>query len=449
MNEELKENSKFESGTNPHSKFIFQIYSLFSLKQGEFKLLFFSSLFIFSLFCSYALLRPIRDALGIHGGTDELKWLFLGTFIATLICSLIAMWLSGSIKRKLYTDAIFIFFGLNLFGFFIAMQIISDESLAFAWLCRVFYIWVSVFNLFIISSAWSVLADVFSKNQSKSMFGIISAGASLGGIAGASLVGFLRGVETQNFIFLSAFLLAFALILKNLILKEALNLLQNESERTNFTQKFNLPLPSKNPFEGFKIIVKSPYLLCFVGFILLLTSVSTFLYMEQARIVRSVFDSREARAAAFANIDLIVQSASFFIQIFLTAKIAKFFGIKWLLALLGFVIAVGFVMLSFTHPAFWGIAIVMSLRRIGEYALVKPAREMLFVPLNGESKYKVKNFLDTVVYRGGDTISSQIESVGLAKFGVGGVLLLGGVISLLWGFLGLNLAKKYENLDKK
>ena len=428
------------------AKFTDKIHSIFEIKHEEFKLLSYSSLFIFSLFCSYALLRPIRDALGIHGGTDELKWLFLGTFVATIVCSILAMWLSGSIKRKLYTNAIFIFFALNLLGFFVAMRFIDAQSLAFATLCRVFYIWVSVFNLFIISSAWSVLADVFSKNQSKSMFGIISAGASLGGIAGASLVSFLRGVSTQNFIFLSAFLLLFALILKNLIIKEGLNLLQNESEKANFTQKFSTPLPSKNPLDGFKIIAKSPYLLSFVGFVLLLTSVSTFLYMEQARIVRAVFETREARAAAFANIDLIVQSASFFIQIFLTAKIAKFFGIKWLLALLGFVIALGFIMLSFTHPAFWGIALVMSLRRVGEYALVKPARKMLFVPLDSESKYKVKNFLDTVVYRGGDALSSQVESIALAKFGVSGVLILGAIISFVWGILGLNLSKKYEKL---
>ena len=236
------------------------------------------------------------------------------------------------------------------------------------------------------------------------------------------------------------------MILKNLIISEALNLLQNESKKANFTQKFSTPLPSKNPLDGFKIIAKSPYLLSFVGFVLLLTSVSTFLYMEQARIVRAVFETREARAAAFANIDLIVQSTSFFIQIFLTAKIAKFFGLKWLLGLLGFVIAFGFIMLSFTHPAFPGIALVMSVRRIGEYALVKPAREMLFVPLDSESKYKVKNFLDTVVYRGGDALSSQVESVALAKFGVSGVLILGAIISCVWGILGLNLSKKYEKL---
>ena len=428
------------------AKFTDNFDLLFEIKREEFKLLLYSAFFIFSLFCSYALLRPIRDALGIHGGSDELKWLFLGTFVATIVCSFVAMWLSGVIRCKLYTDAIFIFFALNLLGFFVAMRFIDAQSSAFATLCRVFYIWVSVFNLFVISSAWSVLADVFSKEMSKSMFGIISAGASLGGIAGAGLVSFLREVSTQNFIFLSAFFLFFALILKNLIIKEGLNLLQNESEKANFTQKFSTPLPSKNPLDGFKIIAKSPYLLSFVGFVLLLTSVSTFLYMEQARIVRAVFETREARAAAFANIDLIVQSASFFIQIFLTAKIAKFFGIKWLLALLGFVIALGFIMLNFTHPAFWGIALVMSLRRIGEYALVKPAREMLFVPLDSESKYKVKNFLDTVVYRGGDALSSQVESIALAKFGVSGVLILGAIISFVWGILGLNLSKKYEKL---
>lgn len=194
---------------------------------------------------------------------------------------------------------------------------------------------------------------------------------------------------------------------------------------------------------GFKLIIASKYLLALCAFILLLTSVSTFLYMEQARIVRELFTSREERIAAFANIDLIVQLSSLFIQIFLTAKIARFFGITSLLSSLGFIIALGFVVLAFTHPAFLPLVVVMSIRRVGEYALVKPGREMLFVPLSADSKYKVKNFLDTVVYRGGDALSAQLESV-LASVGILCVLLVGAALSFIWGLLGVFLGKNYE-----
>ena len=420
-----------------------KILSALSLNKNEIKLLIYSVLLVFLLFASYAFLRPIRDALGIEKGTEELRWLFLGTFIATLFASLLAMNLSGLIRRKLYADGIFLFFALNLIGFYVAMLLIQKDNPYYAVLCRTFFIWVSVFNLFVISTAWSVLADTYTKERSTRLFGIISAGASIGSILGSMLVGFLgHKIATHHFILLSGTFLIIALLLKNLIIKESYQLLLQSSQQA-FLDKFNTPLPSKNPLSGIQFIFQSNYLMLLVLFILLLTSVSTFLYMEQARIVQVSFDNREARTAFFAKIDFVVQTASFIIQIFLTSKIAKYFGTKSLLSLLGFVLFIGFMALISTNHALWAIVLVYSLRRIGEYALVKPAREMLFVPLDGEQKYKVKNFTDTVVYRGGDALSSQLEGI-LADKNTNYALLCGGVLALLWGFVGLRLSQKYE-----
>ena len=139
------------------------IYKLFSLKEGEFKILALSCGFIFMLFSSYAILRPMRDALGLEGGQEELKWLFLATFISCILASLLLMWLSGRIKRRFYTDCIFIFFALNLLIFYALMQAFAPHTPEFIWLSCVFYVWISLFNLFAFSSAWSLLADVFSK----------------------------------------------------------------------------------------------------------------------------------------------------------------------------------------------------------------------------------------------------------------------------------------------
>lgn len=417
------------------------IYKLLSLKEGEFKILALSCGFIFMLFSSYAILRPMRDALGLEGGQEELKWLFLATFIACILASLLLMWLSTKIKRRFYTDCVFVFFALNLLVFYALMQVFTPHTPEFIWLSRVFYVWISVFNLFAFSSAWSLLADVFSKEASGRLFGIISAGASLGSIAGASSVSVLVvNLGVANLVFLSIALLLVGIALKNLILRELRHFESIES-----LGRFEHTIGSKNPFAGFQLIIASKYLLLLCAFILLLTSVSTFLYMEQARIVREVFPTREARIAAFATIDLIVQTSALLIQIFLTAKIVKFFGITSLLSILGFVIALGFVILSFTHPAFLPLAVVMSIRRVGEYALVKPGREMLFVPLDSDSKYKVKNFLDAVVYRGGDALSAQAESI-LANVGILCVLLSGAVISFIWGLLGVFLGKNYEKI---
>lgn len=439
----------------PKLKTYDSLMRLFSLKEREFKLLILSFSFIFVLFSSYALLRPIRDALGLSGGDDELKWLFLGTFLATIASSLALMWLSTRIKRRFYIDFVLVFFGLNLLIFYAAMSLIEPQSSEFIWLCRIFYVWVSVFNLFVFSSAWSLLSDIFSKEASLRLFGIIAAGASLGSIAGSASVRYLvEHIGTSSFILASMILLCLALALKHAMISDIFKHAQDAHSRNpqatpqNPLERFDKTIGAKNPFVGFSLIAKSPYLLALCAFVLLLTAVSTFLYMEQMRIIKETFSSREERVAVFATIDLVVQSLSLFIQIFLTAKIAKFFSLSALLSALGFVVSIGFVVLCFTHPAFLPLAVVMSMRRVGEYALVKPGREMLFVPLSSDEKYKVKNFIDTVVYRGGDALSAQIESA-LFSLGISVVLLVGAGISFVWGILGVFLGRKYKQKDEQ
>lgn len=394
----------------------------------DFKLLALSFCFIFSVFCAYAILRPVRDALGIHGDTSELKWLFLGTFVLTLLGSFVAVWVSGRCSKRRYFDIVFGFFALNLLGFYALMKSLSQSDEGFIWLCRSFYMWASVFNLFIISLAWSLLNDVYSKENSKKFFGIITAGASLGSIAGASFVSFFKGVSIELFFAISLGFLIFALLLKRLIISYSSDC------------GFESALKATNPFAGAKLVFTSKYLLGIAGFILLLTAISTFLYMEQARIVKLAFASKEERSAAFAMIDLVVQSSSFFIQLFLTGLIARKLGLEYLLGSLGLVLVFGFILLIFAHPAFMAIAVVMSVRRIGEYALIKPGREMLFTKLNSEEKYKAKLFLDAVVYRAGDSVAASVESL-LASISLAFVLGVGAVISAFWSFLGYRLGR--------
>lgn len=416
---------------------------IFSVEKNELKILLLSFCFIFMLFSSYALLRPMRDALGIEGGQEELRWLFLATFICITFISILMVFVSSRIKKKAYIDAVFLFFASNLAIFYILFLSISYEDSAFIWLARVFYVWVSIFNLPIFSTAWSLLVDIFSKERSKRLFAIIASGASLGNITGALCVSLLSS-NINILVCTSLLLLIGAIVLKNLIIKEARSI-ASEDFAQEIESKFAKPIDAKNPFIGFKLIIESKYLLFLSVFILLLTSVSTFLYVEQARIIKELFPTIEARVAAFANIDLIVQSSALFIQIFLTAKIARFFGLSSLLGTLGFVLGFGFIVLAFLHPAFLPFIIVMCVRRVGEYALVKPGREMLYVPLDENSKYKVKNFIDTVVYRGGDMLSSQVEAL-LANLGIVVVLLCGALISFVWGALGVFLGKNYEKL---
>ena len=412
--------------------------------RDDWKLVLGSAFFIFSLFASYSILRPIRDALGLQGGSSNLKTLFLIGFIATLLCSLLAISLSGKVSKKNYIRSIFLFFTVNLLLFYIAIKLIPAETTAFLWLSRVFYIWVGVFNLFVLSSAWSLIADLFTKEGSKKAFGIIAAGVSLGGVFGSSLVAWFKFADIANFIFISMTLLLFAMIIQLYLMKESIKIFPELP-----ANRFNLSLQSKNPFVGIKLIIKSKYLLYLVVFIFLLTSVSTFLYMEQARVMevyypKSLAGYRELRSAMFAKVDFIVQFFSLISQVFFTSYIVKKFGLKWLLSIVGFTIGFGFLILSFTHPLFLPVIIVMIVRRVGEYALVKPGREMLFVALKPEEKYQAKNFMDTVVYRGGDVISSQIEGF-LRTINPTVSLIFAAFVAFAWGAVGYILGRNKRN----
>lgn len=222
-------------------------YRILNLKNDEVKLLFGSFFFMFVIFASYAILRPIRDVAGLYNDKEILKWLFLATFIVVIIFSILSMWLSGFVARKKYIDSIFIFSSACLLVFFLALWWIPresayKESAYFIWLMRVFYVWVSVFIMFVLSSAWSLLVDVFSKERSQRLFGIITAGVSLGGIAGSNIVLFLsKFLQLQDFILISMALLFVAIWLKSFIINSAYELLEKETQAQEIIKNENSP----------------------------------------------------------------------------------------------------------------------------------------------------------------------------------------------------------------
>ncbi|PAF50993.1 hypothetical protein BKH43_03230 [Helicobacter sp. 13S00401-1] len=392
----------------------------------DFKILSISFAFLFSIFCSYSILKPLRDTLATVGALHDIKWLFMATFIFSLVAVFAGMYLSARVKRGSYIVIIFLFFTLNIFLFYIFF-ISYGETL---WGARVFFVWASVFNLFVISTGFLLLADRFDKDTSKRLFGIIFAGASLGSIIGALFTSLLsKFTSIENLLLVSALLLLIAAFLSTLLLKGA--------------KSKDLVINPKNPFNGISLILKSKYLLLIAGFILLTTAANTFLYIEQARVVKLVFHSREERVSVFANIDFIVQTLSLLIQIFFTGKVAKRLGISFLLVIVPLVLAFGFVVIAFSHPIFYIFVIFMIIRRVGEYAFIKPGREMTFVVLSEEEKYRTKSFFDTALYRFGDMGSSWLESL-LSHIGVKVALFGGAFLCLLWAYNAFMLSRFYK-----
>ena len=389
----------------------------------------------FLLFASYFMLRPVRETFGIAGGVENLQWLYLGTFIATLVVVPLYGTLAKTVSRRRLLPATYIFSAIVMAGFGLSLATDPDN----VWIARAFYIWLSVFNLFVISIAWSLMADVFNADQGHRLFGQIAAGASLGGLTGPLLSGLLVAPLGHS----GLLLLSTVLLLSTLV---AARYLIGWRERHGTPEDPHSPPEQRiggSIWAGLTLILRSPYLLGISLFVILLTAVSTFLYFEQARVVEATFPDPAAQTQVFSAIDFTVQSLTIFIQIFVTGRITRRLGVTALLAAVPVTMMFGFGLLALaaTFPV---LAFVMIVRRVGEYALVRPGREMLFTNVDAETKYKAKNAIDTFVYRGGDAVAAWANAGIVAVGTTAAAAMVGAVVAGAWGAVGWLLGRRHD-----
>lgn len=413
---------------------------LFNLKPREAPAVLMGTAMFFLLFAGYFMLRPVRETMGLAGGVSNLQWLFTATFVATLVALPLFGWLASRVPRRRIQLWAYAFFVLNLLGFALGLAVQPDNL----WVARTFYVWLSVFNMMTISLAWSVLADVLSSAQARRLFAIMAAGASLGGLAGPILGTVLVGpLGHSGLLVLSALMLAGSAL-------AGLGL-QRWRDRHPLApgeeQARGRPLGG-NPLAGATAVFRSPYLLGISLFVILLATANTFLYFEQARLVAETFPDRTRQTQVFGLIDIVVQSLALLTQFFLTGRIAQRLGVTVLLVAVPIVIAAGFLWLALS-PVFAVLAVVMVVRRAGEYALVRPGREMLYSVVDAEQKYKAKNFIDTVVYRGGDAVSGWIKhGIDLLAGHPAMAMIIGSLLAMAWAGNGLLLGRTRDRLDR-
>ncbi|NLA67149.1 MAG: MFS transporter [Gammaproteobacteria bacterium] len=392
----------------------------------------------FLLFAGYFLLRPVRETMGIAGGVRNLQWLFTGTFLATLAAMPLFGWVAGRVRRRRIPYWVYGFFISNLLAFAACFAAMPGDP----WVARTFYIWLSVFNLIAISVAWSVLVDVFTSAQSRRLFALIAAGASLGGLVGPMLGVLLVGpLGYAGLSVLSAGLLAAA----------GAAAWRVHRWRDLRPLPGDAAMPRQQPlggsaFAGATEVLRSPYLMGIATFVLLLASVTTFLYFEQARLVEARFPDPIDQTRVFGVIDTIVQALAIVSQLFITGRVARTLGVGVLLVAVPLVVAAGFLWLAHA-PVFAVLAVVMVARRAGEYAFVRPGREMLYTVVPPEAKYKAKNFNDTVVYRGADAVSGWVKAgIGMVAQQPAVAMVIGALIALAWAANGAWLARAQRRL---
>lgn len=407
-------------------------------REGELPAVFTGFAQFFCVFAGYFMLRPIRETMGITAGVDKLQWLFSATFITMLLAVPLFGALSARVPRRRLLPWVYLFFVANLLAF--AGGFARDAGSV--WLARVFYVWVSVFNLFVVSLAWSLMADVFRPEQAKRLFAPMAAGASVGGLVGPLLGATLVArIGLDGLALVSAGFLGTSLLAVGLLYRWRLTSGAGTDEAQDQTAQ---PMRGRL-LDGFTLIVRSPYLIGIGVFVVLLATTSTFLYFEQARLVAETFPDRVRQTQVFALLDAVVQALTIATQVFVTGRLAGRYGVTVLLVALPLLIAAGLAMLALA-PVFGVLAVVMVLRRVGEYALVRPGREMLFTQVDAQTKYKAKNVIDTAVYRGADAVSGWIK-VGIDAIGAGAwlVALIGAGVALCWAFVGRWLGQQHED----
>lgn len=362
-----------------------------------------SAAYVFLLFTSYSIMRPVRESFGIERGADKLPSLITATLIAMLIATPIFGWLVSRFPRRRFIPLVYRFFALNILAFFAFLHVAPADLRVQAGYA--FYVWLSVFNLFVVTVFWGLMADVWTSAQAKRLFGPIGVGATLGVIAGSSATAFLiehigptQDSARANLLLLAAILLEAAVWCMLRVVR--------------FFPR-DLPSTGRSParaFDGLKSVARSPYLLGISGYMLAYTICSTFLYLKVGDVVDASITDRAQRVAFYARIALVTNILTLATQLFLTAHLIRLVGIGVALTAVPLVTIGGFIALD--HAPEWGIPALTAVfvfsvaRSWTNYAVSRPSREMLYSVLSRDDKYKAKSFIDTFVYRSGDALGA-------------------------------------------
>lgn len=405
----------------------------------ELKGLLIATAYGFFIMFSYYILRAVRDEIS-SADRGNLQILWTAVFFVMLVAVPAYSWLASRFSRGVFVPLVNRFFIVCLVTFWLCLMFLPIE--ARTWIDRVFYVWTSVFALFVVTVFWGFMSDCFDNNQGKRLFSFIAVGSSLGGMAGsATTAGLAESLP------------AFLLLLLACIPLEIASWCARGLHRRFNTGSVSTPgeagrAISGNAWSGMQAVFASRYLMGIAAFIALMTFVSTMLYFQQASLIADAFANRGERTVFYAKIDLLVSTLTIVFQVYLTARIIKWLGVGLTLAIVPAVMALGFLTLGL-YPTLTVLVVVQVIYRAGRYGLTKPAREILWTVLDREAKYKSKPFLDAAVYRGGDLLSGWIYT-GLAAIGlsIGAIALTAAPVAGIWALLAIRLGSKQELLSK-
>ena len=405
-----------------------------------------SCAYFFFVLSAYYVIRPVRDETGVAGGVDNLAWLFTGTLVGMLLVHPLFTALVARFPRRRFVPLIYRFFILNLVAFFLVFR--GADAGQAVWVGRMFFVWTSVFNLFVVSVFWSFMTDLYRPAQSQRLFGLVAVGGTLGAILGSTITSALVPLlGPVNLLLVSALLLEIAARAARALDGQEASLAQGARLEASATAGGDDQVIGGGVLDGIRHVIRSPYLLGIAALMLLFTIASTFLYFQQAAIVARVFEGNpQARTRLFASLDLAVNVLTLATQVFLTGRLLRWLGVAVSLAFLPLMTLIGFGLLGLA-PALTVLVVFQVLRRAGNFAIQRPAREVLYTVLPRTDKYKAKNFNDTFVYRAGDQLGAwSYTAIAWLGLGLSGLAFTMVPLSAVWLILAMWLGGRYRTL---
>ena len=419
------------------------IYRVLGPKRQEYVAAAWSFVLFFCILSAYYSLRSVRETMAVEGGIQNIPWLFSGTFTVMLFAAPIFGWIASRFPRRRFLPWVYGFFVINILLFWAGFSWAIANEQDYVWTGRAFFVWLSVFNLFVVSVFWSFMADIWSKEQGRRLFGFISAGGSIGAMLGPLATGMLVvPLGFRNILPMAAMLLVFA----------AIGVIQLrrwvESEHVDdrqLTVASTKPLGG-SPLAGISHVMQSKYLGGIVLQSVIASLMGTALYVFMAQLVGEAYPDVDERTRFFALVDSATNALSFAGQLLIVRHVVRRWGIGTSLSFLPIVSLVGFILLAI-NPVLATVAALQVVRRSLGFGFSKPTTDMLYSVVTPEEKYKAKNFVDTAVYRGGDLIGIWAVRL-MAPLGIIGISLVMVPFAILWFLNAKFLGRSYVRRDK-
>jgi len=407
------------------------------IEPHELKATLLSFSFVFILMAAYFILRPVRDALSSEWTDAELSWLWTATFGFSVLAVSLYGAIIPHVRFRRLVPGVYIFFATTFVGFYFGSSLLPNPT----WVDKTFYVWLSVFSLFHVSVFWSFMSGLFNKEQAPRLFAVIATGASAGAIVGPIVPTFFAdSIGTTNLMLVSAALLMVPVPIIRVLDRLKVTDLGNEALQADLSKQVTL---GRNPFSGFMLLLRDPYLLGIALFILLYVMMNTFFYFELRDLLREF--ERATRTRIWGGIDLVINVMTILIALFGTGRLAVRFGMSTTLALVPVLMVGGWAIVA-ASPILAVLVAIQIARRVGNYAITRPGREMLFTLVDQERRYKAKPVIDIVVYRGGDMVTAWAYTAIAATVGLGlsWIAIIAAAIAALWALTGVLLGRSYD-----